>query len=442
MNVVVAGTRMRTPAEQTALAVRILKDEHWTDVLNRTIQKLGDRGRTLGPLDMSRNSLREGVTRKARAYTIPVLVDGIAPEFATLCGDRSASVLVDRYAQASGRPMPSPVIATQAKALYFRLGAMFSGTILGWSERSGVAYSDVVTPDCLELHYLSDDPTEPTVIKHKRTRVIDGKTVISVDEYDLTDINAPRFRVMDGDKDITSRILAEEEGGASGWPDAWRYEDGTPYHRIVVGGDPTNPFGTSTLIETTLNVATYYTHFGAAITDAGHPSRHVRGMRLVGADTNAESGEQGVPTGPEVVYVWEDVDPERPGSFHQFGPGFDPKVMGEAVRAYEMQGISSLGLPVDFSQTGGEPTEQERIALEEAIASTFAECRRVDSEVLRRMAAMVNRITGSDFDEGPRGCLYRDEIRQALEIADKKREEEAAKKPAAPATDDQPEENP
>jgi hypothetical protein len=72
---------------------------------------------------------------------------------------------------------------------------------------------------------------------------------------------------------------------------------------------------------------------------------------------------------------------------------------------------------VAYEATGGEPTEQERIALAELLATTYPECRRLDSEILRRAAAMSNRAAGTSYSERPYGVLYREEVTEAIKAA-------------------------
>ena len=67
------------------------------------------------------------------------------------------------------------------------------------------------------------------------------------------------------------------------------------------------------------------------------------------------------------------------------------EAVGRAIRDYELTAMSGLGLPVGFEKTGGEPLAYEQAALNSLIAKTYPELRRLDSEVLRRVAAMSNR---------------------------------------------------
>ena len=91
--------------------------------------------------------------------------------------------------------------------------------------------------------------------------------------------------------------------------------------------------------------------------------------------------------------------------------------------------MSSLGLPVGYERTGGEPLEHERQALASGIAAFYPDARRLDSEILRRVAAMANRTPDlpNGLSETPYGVLYREEVEQALADA------RAAEPPPIPA---------
>ena len=437
----------RTPAQQVALAVRILDERFFDDVYERAKAELGDRGLQLGPLDLSQNTLRNYVDRKNKATTSPPLVSGLSEELAALVGDYSASTLVERYAQANGRPLPTELQEAATEVAVYWHGAGFGGLLLDWSERSQRFALQVIRPTEMDLTYAGDDPTEPTVITHYGQRPVGpGGAMADVEEiYDLTDLDAPSYRVMRGDDDVTALVHGQTFDGEDYF---WRDSTGRPFHRIVVLGDPRYPYRTNGLIEATLKICVLWTWWGAGVRDAGHPSRHVRGMTLVGMDTNGADGSAGVESGPEVVHQWQDLDPEKPGNYWQWGPGFDPEVNGKAIRSYELTRMAALGLPVNYEQTGGEPTEQERRALEEVIEATYAQMRRFCSEALRRCAAIANRhdaVDGQDLDETPYGVLFRGEVEQALEAAKPEPEPAAPPAPEAPPDDepdDTPEEDP
>ncbi len=412
------GLVKRSPREELALRVRILRGRHLADVYGRVVDELGDRADTIGPIDMSRNTLRSYVSRLARAYLVPPLVEDLGEALAGLIGDMTAKTTQARYAKAKGRPMPTRMSMVSAEVQRFRIGANFCGTLIGWSEGTQRPYLEVITPDDLECDYRSDDPIMPTVIRHFRRRVLAGKEVEVAETYDLTDPEQPSYRVMDGEKERTEEALGQTYEGDQYW---WRYANGKPFHRIVISGNPREPYCGVELVEGTLKMGALYTHWGAGIRDAGHPQRNAIGLHLTGLDTDAETGQAGAAFGPETVAQWHHDDPERPGSLHQWGPGFDPEVTGRAIRTYELGLLAALGLPVDYEATGGEPTATEAAALAELVASTYADCRGHDALVLRRVAATHNRASAltegmepTAIPEAALPVLYREEIDQAL----------------------------
>lgn len=408
------GSVRRSEAEQVALAVRILDGMHWSDVYARAIAELGARGNELGPLDLTRNTLRAYVNRLNKAHQPPPLVSGLSAELAVLIGDYSASTMIERYATADGRPMPSTQIKASHDVYRYRWGAGYAGLLCQWSKRSGSFALSVLSPDDLGLEYATDDPTEPTIIRHRGIRTVDGESVEVQEVYDLTDYEAPGYFVMAAGEDITEKVHGRTFTGDDYF---WRDSAGAPFHPIVIAGDNRHPYRTDGLIEATLKVSVLWTHWGAGIRDAGHPQRNVRGLVVAGLDSDSDTGQTGVSTGPETVIQWADTDPDRPGSHWQDNPGFNPEIVGSAIRSYELSCMASLGLPVDYERTGGEPTEQERKAVEALIATTLAEIRRFDSEVIRRCASIANAMKMGPFDETAPGILYRDEVTTALDAA-------------------------
>lgn len=413
------GRTKRTPAQQVALAVRILDDRFFDDVYERALAELGELGGELGPLDTGANTLRDAVERKNRATMTAPLVDALDPRLAALVGDFSASTLVDLYSKAGGRPLPTAGQEAATEAGTYWLGAGYAGVLIDWSERTERFALPVIKPSDLELKYTSEDPTEPTIITHYAKRPIgrDGAMVDVREVYDLTDLDAPSYRVFRDDDDVTEAVHGQTYVGEAYY---WRLEGGRPFHRIVVLGNNRHPFRTNGLIETTLKACVYWSWWGGGLKDASHPSRHVRGLTLVGADSESSGRTVGSPSGAQIVHEWQNTDPDKAGEAWQWGPGFDPEVTGRAIRSWEQARVAALGLPINFEHTGGEPTEHELKAREEAIATTFPEMRRFCSELLRRCAATANRldaIEGSDLDESPYGVLFRGEVQDALAAA-------------------------
>ena len=431
------GFVKRSPQQEAALRVRLLDGRHASDVIERLEAELGSRGGTLGPVDLSRCALASYVERRGRAYRVQPAVTGLGPVLASAIGDASASSTVSRYATIGARPMPTVMQKAAGDALRYRLGCNWVGMALGWSARSSRPFVQVITPDDLEVEFASDDPLTPTVIRWHRSNAV-GEAVTDVS--DLTDLARPSYTVLDArGNDITPAPLV----GDTYW---WRYADGRPFHRIVISGDPRQPYLGLPLVDGTLRLATGYTGFWAGMRDAGFPARHAIGLELDGSDSM--DGTEGQASGPEVVHRWRHVHQDRPGMLVQHGPGYDPEVVGRTLRTYELGMLAASGLPVSFEATGGEPSETEARELNEAIQGTYAECRGQDVLVLRRLAAITNRA-GDDAEsagkprpypviaEGGYGVLYRDEITDAFDQV----EVEAAKvKPSPTPTTEPPKE--
>jgi hypothetical protein len=452
------GQTRLTPGEYVPLVVRVLGNRHAEDIMARAEDVFGKgKAARLGPVDMSRNMLLSWCYRYCRTYDRPPLVTGLSEELATVCGDRSASTTVARYQTASGRPMPTTMVQASAEAQRYEQCAGYAGVRLGYSQRSGRLLFEVVTPDDLELEYSGDDPTEPTVVRHRGSRTLDGHVVEVVEVYDLTDLENPRYTVHEWDRDggmfgegaVGENITARVHGAPDGVEDGsysiegddyrawWSYPDGTPYHPIVVRGHPRNIYQRLQQVEASLVVPARWTNWASGTDLSSHPRTHVRGLAYVGlaSDTSSDAGGA---DGPEVIHRWENTSPDVPGDHWQDQPAFDPEVIGRAIAAYEAGVLSALDHHVEMSGTGGEPTAREAEAQELAIEATFAESRRFDGELLRRAAAMAMRhaeVEGTDFSMGPYGLLYRGEIAEALEAAETQaaaeREAAAAEREAA-----------
>lgn len=415
----VKGTVKRNPQQEAAIRVRILDGLHTGDILEALEAELGSRAGEIGKIDLSRNALDAYVERRGRAYRVPSAVTGLGEDLARAIGDASAATTITRYAKIKARPMPTVMQDAAADALRYRLGANWCGVAVGWSGRSKRPFLEVVPPDDLEVTYASDDPLTPTVIRWRRASLVDGSTIYDVS--DLTDIDRPSYRVERDGKDITGDVAdGEDLTGENYW---WRYDDGRPFHRIVISGNPRKPYVGLALVEGTLRLCTGYTSWWAGMRDAGFPRTHAIGLELEGSDT--VDGTQGQASGPEIVHRWRHMNQDRPGILQQLPPGFDPEAIGRALRVYEVGILTSSGLPVNFEATGGEPTESEARELAEAIQATYSACRGQDTLLLRRLAAVTNR-SGEAMEaagearpypaipEGGYGCLYREEIAEAL----------------------------
>jgi hypothetical protein len=310
-------------------------------------------------------------------------------------------------------------------------------------------FLEVVTPDCLEVSYASDDPLSPTVIRRLR-ETADGQELWEV--YDLTDLDHPSLRIESeavdprgarSRTDVTGDVLGDA-ADADYW---WRYGDGRPFHRIVISGDPRQPYRGLPLVEGTLRICAGYTSWWAGMRDAAFPSRHAIGLELDGLASIAGDGE-GQDSGPEIVHVWRHANPDKPGTLIQLGPGYDPEITGRALRTYEVGLLRASGLPVNLESTGGAPSQDEGEEIEEQIEATYPDCRGQDTLLLRRLAAVCNRAREaySEADipgpipESGYGVLYRAEVRQALATKEPKEPKEPNKTGEKNGPEDDPEE--
>lgn len=407
------------------------------DLLTEASKQLGIDGRAqMGPIDQTRNPMRDFVGRVGRAYQRPPAVSGLPAEVVDALGTAAASTLRDRYAEIDAVPLPTSSIAALTRALQYRLGAVYAGVLIGETRRADgeidALWLQAVAPCDLQVLYASDDPREPTVIWHRRRRLdSSGQMVDAEDVYDLSDPERPVYvsrRVMGGDVIMGTAGPLEYVGEA--YP--WRAPDGRPYHRIVIQGDPRNPFDTAQLVDGSLSVSVLWSWWKAGVRDASYPQRSAIGLELdhQGSDDGAGTGVgmAGALAAPSTVLRWRQAHPDVPGMLHQWGPGFDPEITGRAVRDYEALLLASNGLPMSMEGTGGDPAALEEERLADRIRSTLDETRRSDAIVLTRCAWMLG------LRPGPIGILYLDEIEHALERADEaKAAAAAAAAPTPPA---------
>lgn len=414
-------TRPRPVEAQIHLATRVIDNEHEDDVAERAKLSLGSRASLIKILDLSRNPLRSYTERVGRAYSPPPAVSGLGPALAAVLDDHSATTAVDEYAEIGSYPLPTTVLQACQDAQRYRLGVGYGAIHIGYSERTRTITMTVIRPSALEPTYASTDPQEPTRVRYLGSRTVDGQARDVIEDYDLTRLDAPTYRVMLGNQDVTAQVNDGRTYEGEGY--IWRYADGRPYIPVVLTGTTRHPYATMPLVEATLQVAVRWSAWGIGCDHASHPQRHVRGLVLAGMDSSATSGthgETGIATGPETVLVWHDVDPDRPGDHWQDAPAFDPEVTGRAIRTYETSAMSALGLPLDYEATGGEPAAREAEALEQMIASTYPDNRRLVASLLLRCAAYAatlaadGLIDSGDYGTGPFGALFREEIRAAL----------------------------
>lgn len=419
-------------------AVAVVDNKHKELVQERATTKLGKkRAPTLGPVDLSRNALRSGVARLNRSMETAPLVQGLPAGLPF--GQPSLARLVQRYALMGGTPASPAVTRAVHTCLRYWLAAGFSSVRLGWSEKDRAVTFETISPDKLEVEFNGDQPNEPMIIRYIRQRWVAGQWTRTVEHYDLTDEDAPKFRIEAADEAEAARLTREALGDDTDWPSAWRYpptEDGKPgrpYHRIVTIGDPERVWDTLTAVDSTLSASVYWTAWGAGMVDAGYPARNVRGLRL--ANQSTQNGAMGVDVGPEVVNVWIDEDPQIPGTHWQDAPGFDPEATGRALARYEQAAYNALGLPVGYENVGGDPGEAERQAVDTAIRMTYDQIRGFIGVLMQRAVAMAHAID-PDAVPAPPAQPYAVLLREEVAEEEKRVAEERERQAAVDAADD------
>jgi hypothetical protein len=409
-----------------ALAQRMMGGEWGGDVLQSLRSYLGaERAAWQGRPDLSRNPLRRWAHRTGTAYDgVAPLVLSVEQELAQALGDHPDVLALGSYrgVDPGARPLPTAQIRACREALHLRLGCGYAGVLLTHLEpgrelpptAAPRVSLQVVPPTALRLEYGPHQDDEPIVVTRAIRWREGGEETAAEEVTDLSSWRRPQ------------RVIREREGGRvyleqAGEAYPYQLADGTPFHRCVVLGHPDYFVEVQPLIHATLRVAQSWTIWMAALTDAGFPARWVVGGRISGisspsgVDLPSSSATTTVATGPQVVHLIESVGETeaRPG---QWGPGFDPLGVAQAIREYEADAISALGLPVSLERTGGEPTEAEARALRALQVRIYPELRWLDGEILRRASALLD-PAAARLSHGARPVAYHHEVTELLRLA-------------------------
>ncbi|MBC8425138.1 hypothetical protein H8E07_13525 [bacterium] len=409
------GYRKRTDREEMRLRVMLLLGTHGLHVAQKAQDELGERGGTIGPLDLSCNPALRYATTLSTANTIPSAVSGMDRELSTLIGDSSSVSLYEKYQRGGYLPMPTTQRRTSRRLEPFLVFCHYAGVYVGFSEDHELPYMKLITPDALTLDYELDDPTRPSVYRHDVRRRLGSSLIDVTDVYDLRDPAAPRYRVMRGNQDITKQIMGRTYDGLDQWPEDWLQADGTPAAPIIVYGQADDISRGMELVESSLRVMVGWSWWWAGLRDTCFKGRNVRGMTLDGMDSQLDpdgegKGHKGIATGAEDVLRWRDDDPDKAGEHWQWDAPFDAEKNGRAISDYESRAISRLGVAIDYSHTGGEPLAHEVAERKAEAHKHYDDLRAGDASVLARVATICNRRLGTSFATAGYGVSYDDEI--------------------------------
>jgi hypothetical protein len=185
---------------------------------------------------------------------------------------------------------------------------------------------------------------------------------------------------------------------------------------FVVDGNPSRVMDSLALTEATLDAVAFRTSTKSSVIDSGFPTREVEGL-TTGTEKDKETGQEGSSQGPGDVRVWRRVNELEAGTHWEFSATGDPKSLFEVCMMLEADAAMQIGFPLQLTNTGGDPLEHEVEAQRRAIRRWYNVVRAGDALLLRRLAAVTNKRTGSVFAEEGYSALYLDEVEAALAAA-------------------------
>lgn len=295
------------------------------------------RRRALGRPDTTKNLYRSVISQLSHLYDSPPTLtspDGADAE-ATM-----AAVLDDAGFWSMCQDHQELVLGLQDSLLRFEVV----------DDRTGPAPRQrlqvrVVPPQNVWARSHADAPDVPVELWEWRIRTIDGTERVAIDVLDVSNPEAPSYRVhlpteqaaLDGTtglgQDITEQVLGGRFDGDA-YP--YRYSTGQPvipgvlYHRTR--GRLWRWRRGCELADGALSVAGLLTQWKHGVRDASHPTRAVAGARLIGVETN-ERGDAFVQDDEAALLQFE-ASGDGQVVFHQWGPGADVKGLLDAIQAY------------------------------------------------------------------------------------------------------------
>lgn len=433
-------------------------DERWMDALWREIERqLGKTRQEInGVADTSQNPTLDFGTTRAVCYTPPPLTTGIEQGMARAIGDNSGPSLYRRYSQLAGvlgegenvGPMPSDLAWLLGHAMLYWVVCNDAGVYVNYAD--GKLVKQLVKPSLLRGMGDPADPGTPILLGWNRPIRVGEK--VYTDAWDIWNIlkrNKPSYAIVrgptwhddgsyTGGTDMTRDVL--ESGPLVGEAYPWRWTQGDRADRPFIpvqmyhGRYPHSLFSRhpgSGLTQGTLTHGVLQSFLLHIARDCSWPDRNVRGLNLVGAAAEEHDQPRSVPNDPAAIKQWEDENPEKPGQFHQWAAGADPKSFGEFVRSHR-QLLDEQSVPADISSIGGDPLTHRLESIKREVEKYYPICRKYDGELLEKIAAVLNRASMADesrattsYPESGYGIAYRTEIdelqkaaREAAGIAD------------------------
>ena len=283
-----------------------------------------------------------------------------------------------------------------------------------------------VAPDMIIAEEYDDMPDKPCCIRELRLREIDNKCIWTWDSFSIDDPENPQYAIYEANSDGTNgkeltNVFYKNIEDLDNFKaySFWRYADGTPfipyvtYHAQQPGDRLWMHCDQHELVEGTLNIGVYWSHWGHVLRDCSWPQRWTLNAVPAGM-SESEAGIKGITTDPATVVALETTGEIHPGMVGQWAAGGDPLVMLQAVSEYASRLAREADVPEsDIQRMGGTARSGYAISLSNegkrvAQRKYMVQFRQSDEELIAKSAAICNRMISTDFPEDNYSVVYKE----------------------------------
>jgi len=285
-----------------------------------------------------------------------------------------------------------------------------------------------VYPDLVVCHPNPQRPSEADILWHARPRETDDGIEWLWDELDVSNPEAPAYRIVrrarDGEvRDVTSLFRDE-----TSWPEQWRDSLGRPripyvQYRAARTGDIYDPYHLRSMIEGTLDLAVLRTQLQHVTATSSWSQRWMSGLYPAGIDANTGT----IIPDPCTVLLLQPMDDAHSPNVGQWEPPITPMDMWSVIEVYERSLIAQAGInPADLQRMSADP--RSGLALSVSRDAQREQQRRIepqfragDERTMAITAMQHNRATGSSLPEGRYQVTYHGVPRSGEELAQQRR---------------------
>lgn len=416
--------------DHTRLRRRLLEGTWQDDLRDRYELHMGiTRARAHGELDMSSNPFRV-----------------ISRELSVLY-DRAPDLRHDLERRSDVGAFMGPGGPIAGAGLWSLMG-WFQSRVIGCREylmrvdvaADGELHYRPVPPDMVLATGDAEYPDRPVRIAEIRPRMLGGKLLWTWDVYDISNAEAPSYRVhltengTPNGADITADVLGRTYEGDDYW---YRRADGRPilpfvlYHAQKRGDRLWDCYDGVEVVEGTINLSIAWSYWFHALRDASWSQRYTVNLRPAGLATEdtTRGTRQEVTTDPATVLLLESTADAAEGGQPMVGQWTSPtdvEAMERAISAFSNRLAQDAGIPPsDIQRMGGTARSGYAISLSNAgkrsaqrrFASQF---RRHDEALVALSATLVNRAAGSALPEDGYSVVYREISLSPSELAERR----------------------